>query len=617
MATTNRQIKYINKDFSEFRANLINYAQTYFPTTYTDFSEESPGMMFMEMAAYVGDVLSFYLDNQFQENFLQYARQTNNLFELAYMFGYKPKVTGVAITDIDIYQIVPSVGVNYIPDFNYALYIAPNAAINTNTTSPVSFLIQDTVDFSISSSSDPTTVTVYQLSGNNPSYYLLKKTRQAISSAINTTTFTFGSPQRFNTVNINDNNIIGILDITDSDGNLWYEVPYLAQEMVYGDVKNTNINDPNNTLNGGDTPYLLKLKKVQRRFVTRFLNSTNLQLQFGAGSATDSDEEIVPNSDNVGIGLPSRISKMGVAYSPANFMFTGTYGIAPSNTTLTIRYLTGGGVNTNVSSNTLTQINGNITFLNNNLTTGIANSVISSLAVTNPNAASGGSNGDTVENIRQNSIANYNTQLRNVTSDDYLVRALSMDPKYGTISKAYIEPVKINTLSSGESKSILDLYVLTFDLNKNLAVASNSLKQNLSTYLSQYRIINDSVNIKDAFIINIGVDFEIIVYPNYNNNDVLTNCINTLQNYFNIDNWQINQPIMLRDLYILLDQINGVQTVKSITISNKSGVNNGYSQYSYNIVGATNNNIIYPSLDPSIFEVKYLNNDIRGKISPL
>jgi hypothetical protein len=617
MATTKREVKYINKDFSEFKASLINYAQTYFPTTYTDFSEESPGMMFMEMAAYVGDVLSFYLDNQFQENFLQFARQTNNLFELAYMFGYKPKVTGAATTDIDIYQIVPSVGVNYAPDFNYALYIAPNATVTTNTTSPTSFLVQDAVDFSTSSSGDPTTVTVYQLSGNNPSYYLLKKTRQAISATINSTTFNFGNPQRFNTVNINSNNIIGILDIKDTDGNLWYEVPYLAQEMIYDDVKNTNINDPNNTLNGGDTPYLLRLKKIQRRFVTRFLNSTNLQLQFGAGTANDSDEEITPNPDNVGIGLPSRISKMDVAYSPANFMFTGTYGISPSNTVLTVRYLTGGGVISNVASNTLTQINGNIVFLNNSLTTGIANSVRNSLAVTNPNAASGGSSGDTIENIRQNSIANYNTQLRNVTSDDYLVRALSMDSKYGTVSKAYIEPVKINTLSAGESKSILDLYVLTFDLNKNLAVASSTLKQNLSTYLSQYRIINDSVNIKDAFIINVGVDFEIVVYPDYNNNDVLTNCINALKKYFNIDDWQINQPIMLRDLYILLDQIKGVQTVKNITISNKSGITNGYSQYSYNILGSINNNIVYPSLDPSIFEVKYPSNDIRGKVSPL
>ena len=617
MATTNRDIKYLNKDFSEFRSSLINYAKTYFPTTYTDFTDASPGMMFMEMASYVGDVLSFYLDNQFQETFLQYARQTNNLFELAYMFGYNPKVTGVATVDVDIYQIVPSVGVNYNPDFSYALYIAPNSSVATNAVSPTQFLFQDPVDFSISSSLDPTTITVYEISGNNPTYYLLKKTRKAISATINTTTFTFGNPQKFSTVNINDTNIIGILDITDSNGDIWYEVPYLAQETVYDGIKNTNVNDPNNSLNGGDTPYLLQLKKVQRRFVTRFLNSTNLQLQFGAGTANNSDEEITPNPDNVGIGLPSRQTKMTVAYDPSNFLFTKTYGIAPSNTTLTVRYLTGGGVGANVSSNSITKFNGTARFLNNNLNTNTANTIAASLAVTNPEAASGGSNGDTIENIRQNTIANYSTQLRNVTSDDYLVRALSMDPKYGAIAKAYIEPTKAQNLSAGESSSVLDLYILTYDINGNLTTASNSLKQNISTYLSQYRVIGDAVNIKDAFIINIGVEFEIVVYPNYNNNLVLSNCISTLQDYFKLDKWQINEPIMLKDLYILLNQIEGVQTIKNIAISNKVGENLGYSKYAYDITGATNNSVVYPSLDPSIFEVKYPNTDIRGKVIPL
>jgi hypothetical protein len=617
MATVNRDIKYLNKDFSEFRSSLINYAKTYFPTTYTDFSDTSPGMMFMEMASYVGDVLSFYLDNQFQETFLQYARQTNNLFELAYMFGYNPKVTGVATANVDIYQVVPAVGANSDPDFSYALYIAPNTSISTNAATPIPFLLQDPLDFSVSSSSDPTTVTVYEISGTTPTYYLLKKTRSAISATINTTTFTFGDPQKFSTVNINGNNIIGILDITDSDGNIWYEVPYLAQETVYDGIKNTNVNDPNNSLNGGDTPYLLQLKKVQRRFVTRFLNSTNLQLQFGAGTAANNDEEIVPNPDNVGIGLPSRQTKMTIAYDPSNFLFTKTYGIAPSNTTLTVRYLTGGGVNANVASNSITKFNGTAKFLKYGLNFTTANSIVNSLAITNPEAASGGSGGDTIEIIRQNTIANYSTQLRNVTADDYLVRALSMDPKYGVIAKAYIEPTKAQNLSAGEASSVLDLYVLTYDVNGNLTTASNSLKQNLSTYLSQYRVIGDSVNIRDAFVINIGVEFEIVVYPNYNNNLVLSNCISTLQDYFKLDKWQINEPIMLKDLYIALNQIEGVQTVKDIAINNKVGENSGYSKYAYSIAGATNNSVVYPSLDPSIFEVKYPTTDIRGKVVPL
>ena len=608
----NKNIKYINKDFNEFRASLIDYSKTYFPTTYNDFSPASPGMMFMEMAAYVGDVLSFYLDNQVQENYLQFARQSNNLFELAYMFGYKPNVTGIANTTVDFYQQVPSKlsGSTYIPDFDYTLFIPGNSTVSS--TNSTSFLISDPVDFSVSSSGDPTDITIYQISSGNPTYFLLKKSRKAISSTINTKTFSFSSPIKFSTVEISATNLVGILDCTDSEGNTWYEVDHLGQEMVFNSIKNTNTNDPN-FYQYGDTPYLLKLKKVQHRFTTRLRNSTTLQIQFGAGTTSDSDENIIPNPDNIGIGLPFEQTKLTTAYSPTNFLFTKTYGIAPSNTTLTFRYLTGGGVTANVGANTLTRLNSTPKFLNSNLNSVTANSTFSSLAVTNPEAASGGGDGDSIEEIRQNSSANFASQLRNVTQDDYLVRTLSMSPKYGEIAKAYIEPTKVKNISAGESNSILDLYILTYDINNKLTTASSALKQNLITYLSQYRMVNDAVNIKDGFIVNIGVDFDIIVLPNYVNNDVLARCITTLQTYFAVSNWQINQPIILRDIYVLLDRIEGVQTVKNINITNKVGVNLGYSQWAYDMSGATKNNVVYPSLDPMIFEVKFPSTDIQGR----
>ena len=609
-----RNIQYINKDFTELRASLINYARTYFPTTYNDFTPSSPGMMFMEMAAYVGDVLSFYLDNQIQETYLQYARQTNNLYELAYMFGYKPNVTQVSTVDLDFYQQVPANSL--APDFNYSLFIPANTIVTSIASGSTSFIIQDPIDFSVSSSGDPTEVTVYSVDGsNNPTYFLLKKSRKAISSTINTSTFVFGIPEQFSTVELAANNIVGILDVFDSDGNQWYEVDYLAQDTVFDSIKNTNTNDPNLSQYSGDTPYLLQLKAVQRRFTTRFLNSTTLQLQFGAGTSADTDEEILPNPDNVGLGLPFEIDKLTTAYAPSNFIFTKTYGIAPSNTTLTVRYLTGGGVGSNSPANTIISItSGTPTFINTNLAAVTADYVFNSLAVNNLTAADGGGDGDTIEEIRQNSSANFATQLRNVTQDDYLVRALSMPAKFGVISKAYIEPTKAQSAASGQAASILDLYVLSFDVDSKLRTASQALKQNLSTYLSQYRMVNDSISIKDAFIINIGVNFDIIVLPNYNSNEVLTKCILALQDFFAIKNWQINEPIVLRDLYVVLDNIEGVQTVKNITISNKVGVNLGYSEFAYDIAGATLSGTVYPSLDPMIFEVKYPNQDIQGRV---
>jgi len=620
MATKRKNIQYINRDFSEIRASLVDFSRTYYPTTYNDFSPTSPGMMFMEMAAYVGDVLSFYLDNQIQETYLQYARQTNNLYELAYMFGYKPNVTQVATTNIDFYQQVPSIlsGSSYVPDFTYSLFINQNAQVQSPLNTSTTFLIEDPIDFSVSSSGDPTEISIFSISSGNPTYFLLKKSRKAISAKINTTQFSFGAPIPFSTVEINTSNIVGVLDVIDSETNeQWYEVDYLGQEMVFNSIKNTNINDPNLSQYSGDTPYLLKLDKIQRRFATRFLDSGSLQLQFGAGNVNDNDESIVPNPNNVGIGLPFEKNKLTTAYAPDNFLFTRTYGIAPSNTTLIVRYLTGGGVADNVFANSLTTLTADTKFLNSNLNATTANTIFASLAVTNPLAADGGGDGDSIEEIRQNSSANFASQLRNVTQNDYLVRTLSMPAKYGAVSKAYIEPTKAQSISAGESQSILDLYVLSYDVNNQLSLCSPALKQNITTYLSQYRMVNDSVNIKDAFIINIGVNFDIIVLPNYNSNEVLTKCIIALQDYFTIDKWSINQPIILRDIYVLLDLIDGVQTVKTIDIKNLVGENLGYSKYAYDISAATVSNVIYPSLDPSIFEIKYANTDIQGRIVPL
>ena len=273
-------------------------------------------MMFMEQAAYVSDVMSFYLDNQLQETFTQLARQTNNLYELAYMFGYKPKATGAAQATINLFQQVPGkiVGSNVLPDYSYAVTIEANSSITSTLNDKISFLIEDKCDFTISSSQDPTEVTVYQVSGNTPQYFLLKKQRNAISSNISTQTFTFGAPQPFQTIDIEAENIIGILDITDLDGNVYSEVDYLGQEMVFDSIKNTNTNDPNNVENAGDVPYLLQLKKVQRRFATRLTSETNLQIQFGSGNPNDTDELITPNPNNVGIGLPFEKNKLQTFY---------------------------------------------------------------------------------------------------------------------------------------------------------------------------------------------------------------------------------------------------------------------------------------------------------------
>ena len=616
-----RDIKYLNRDFNSLRDQLISFSKTYFPNTYNDFSPSSPGMMFMEMAAYIGDVLSFYLDNQVQETYIQYARQTNNVFDLAYMLGYTPKVSSAATATVDFYQTLPAITTldgTVSPDFNYSLQIPANTVINSTNNTSIQFLIQDKIDFSYSSSQDPTNISVYSISDNSPQSYLLKKSRNAISATIKTTTATFTDPIPFNFIDISDTNLLGILDITDSQGNEWYQVDSLAQDAVYDSIDNINPNDPNFTSNT-DTPNLLKIKVVQNRFAARFLDSGSLRILFGSGNPQDTTEVIIPNPNNVGIGLPFEVDKLTTAYSPTNFVFTNTFGVAPSNTTLTIRYLIGGGVESNVLAGDLTALsNANVTFVNSTIADStLANTTFNSLQLTNPQAATGGSSGDSLEAIRQNAIGTFQTQLRAITTDDYNIRILSLPPQYGSIAKAFTTKAKVSTYNIGEIQNAIDAYVLSYNNDGTLRAASDALKQNIRTYLSQYRTINDSVDIKNAFIINIGVEFDIVVLPNYNNDEVLSLCLTYLINYFNIDNWQINQPIILKNLFIGLDQIEGVQTVQNVNIVNKTGVALGYSEYAYDIYSATSNNIVYPSIDPMIFEVKYPNTDIKGRVVTL
>jgi hypothetical protein len=605
--SNNNNVSYLNKTFSDFKSNLVNYAKTYFPSTYNDFSEASPGNMFIEMASYVGDVMSFYIDTQTQENFLIYAKEKENLYALSYAFGYRPKASYASSTVVDIYQLVPSIisGSNINPNYNtYGLIIPENTSLTSNSTG-TKFITTEKIDFTDTGSTEITFV--------NDDYFLFKKSVNAISAEIKTTTFNFTTPQKYQNVSITDTNILQILDVSGSDSNKWYEVPYLAQSSIFNSIANPSYNSD-------QVPYLLSLQQVPRRFVSRIISDNTLQLEFGAGLTNYDDEVIIPTPDNIQLGLVPGISDLSDNYNKASVFFTRQYGLAPSNTTLQVRYLVGGGITSNVPSNDITIIDTSNVYFKSGITGSIATEVLNSVVSTNPTPSSGGRGGDEVEEIRNNALYSYSSQNRAVTKDDYIIRALSLPPNYGSISKVYItqdfeRSIISETISSTKNPLALDLYILAYNSNKQLITSSDTLKNNLVIYLNQYRMVTDAINIKDAFYINIGVNFDITVLSGYNNQDIITNCIVALQNYFNIEKWQINQPIIISDIYSTLLTVKGVQSVVKVEIINKqddTGVN--YSQYGYDISGATRNNNIYPSLDPSIFEIRYPNTDIQGRV---
>jgi hypothetical protein len=613
----NKDIKYINRDFSTFKSDLVEYAKSYFPNAYNDFSSPSPGTMFIEMAAYVGDVLSFYLDNQIQESFLQYAKQPNNLYTLAYMLGYRPKITSAAVVDLDVYQTVLAKqnGSNWNPDFDYALTISEGMQIGSGINPGIGFYVPEKVDFTISSSMSPTDITVYSTTAGRPDTFLLKKSIKAISGQLKSSNYSFGNSDRFPSIAIQDSNIIEIVSIVDSDGNKWYEVPYLAQDYIMNPVANIASNYPDLYQYNNQVPYMIQKLSVPRRFTSRFLSNGTLLLEFGSGiDSTKADNQILPIPMSASLGSIDGLSFLTTAFDPTNFVVTQTYGLVPKNTTLTVSYLTGGGAASNVLANQL-----------NRVTSISATSVgspsrVNTVVVDNPNPAAGGGDGETTEELRYNTLSQFSSQMRAVTQQDYMSRVLAMPAKFGKISKIFVtkDDAIFSNYTEGTNYQkdplLITLYVLSYNINANLANPSPALLQNLKTYLNEYKLLTDAINIKNAYIINIGCNFEIVIRPSFSGQDVIARCITMLKDYFNIANWQINQPIILSNVYSILDQIEGVQTVSKVEIVNKVGESSGYSKYAFDIPGATLKNVIYPSLDPSIFEIKYPNTDIQGKV---
>jgi hypothetical protein len=662
-----KDIKYLNKDFSQFRGNLIEFAKTYFPKTYSDFNESSPGMMFIEMASYVGDSLSYYVDDTLKESLMVHADDIENVIALSQYLGYKPKVSSPSVTTLSVYQLVPSIGSGADNTFDSTYFLRIKEGMRCESTNAVQFITQDVVDFSDERERE---ITIYQRDGvsGEASFYLVKKQVQAISAELKTEEVSFGAFKEFQSIELSDTDIIDIYDVRDSDSNKFYEVPYLAQELVFTDYPNTENNDPDLFQFKSTTPYILNTLKTSRRFVKQVNPDSTTTIQFGSGDPTVSEEAIIPSFKNVGLGLPNSISKLEESFDPTNFLKTKTYGTSPSNTTITVKYLVGGGVESNVKKGTITQINGVEYEEDIDLFTpaqlGLYRAAKNSIAIDNEVPATGGKGGDTIEEIRQNALANFGSQNRAVTSKDYQIRALSMPTKFGAIAKAYA--TADGTLDNNSPSSILaspqvlreftelvdgfvnreegaaevdkqliqdeirkflvgktsndneknnpfaiNLYLLGYDSNKKLSTLNRAIKENLKTYLNEYKILTDGININDGFIINIGLEFEIVTLRNYNKSEVLSECISELKEYFDIDSFTFNNTINISELELIIANVDGVSSVPKLKIVNKCG--GQYAPNTYNIEAAIKDKVLYPSLDPSVFEIKFPDSDIKGR----
>jgi hypothetical protein len=595
---------------------------------------------------------------------LAHVTERKNVIALAQSMGYKPKISSPAVTTLTVYQLCPSVfksdgGSRFEVDERFCLKVKDGLEVKSNSNSNIVFRTVDGVDFANSGSRE---VDVHTRDTNgNPLWYLLTKKVKAISANEVSTGITFGSNETdYPTFTINDENIIEITSVTETNGTKWYEVPYLAQESIFVEQSNTNgeLEEYSNTV-----PYILEVQKVPKRFSVKVNSDNTLDLQFGSGDVTMPDEQILPNTKNIGLGLANSVSRLNQGIDPSNFLKTNTFGIAPAGKSLTVKYLTGGGVESNINTGDLTRISKiefeeDLLSIPDNLLNSY-NETKNSVAVENLEPAIGGRGSESIEEIRQNALATFGSQNRAVTRQDYIVRALSMPERYGSVAKVYVSPdgevdnnspasILANPQNIAEFTNLIDglkgsskqdiqkelvkyltqkktsigeinnpfainMYVLGYNGDKKLTNLNKAVKQNLKTYLGEYRMMTDAVNIIDGFVVNIGVDFEIVVYSNYNKREVITSCLTELQDYFNTDNWTFNKPINISEIELLLANVEGVMSVPSVKISNLCGGDGNYSPNKYNIDEATKGKIVYPSLDPCIFEVKYPNKDIKGR----
>lgn len=597
-----QSVKYLNKDFQGFKRDLMEYSQAHHSGVFQDFNEASPGMAILELQSYIGDVLSFYQDMQFEEMKHENAQQIENVVSFAKQIGYRPAGKRAARGAETFFIEIPATSTNgqVVPDDTFSPILRKGAKVQ----GPNGTFFETLEDIAFSAS-DGRMITGSQFDSNTglPTHFAIRKDIDITAGETKVDVVAITSFQQFKTIQLSNPDVIEVISVFDSDGNEWTEVDYLAQDTVFHADLNSNTTD------NDVVPYILKYVPVPRRFITDRDPSTAMtSLIFGSGDGVNFDDEIVPNLADLALPLAGRRTFSAVAIDPQNFLKTRTLGLSPFNTNLTITYRVGGGLETNVPAQSIKTVADSILdFSSTGLDPVKQGKVVQSLECINVKKTDGGGPEETIPEIKANSAAFFAAQNRIVTPEDFIARTLTLPAKFGRPDKVYIRRDSVNPLA-------VDLHLLTRDANNHLAKASFSLKSNIQTYLKPFRMVTDGINILDANIINLRVNFGIVSSPKVNRNEVLAKCLAVVVDYFNLDNQQIGQPIAISDLASQIQSVLGVISVYKLDFSNVVGTDKGLDyglSVRFDVSHATANNILYCPQD-SIFEVKYPTVDIVG-----
>lgn len=603
-----KNFAYLQKDFKSFRQELLLYARKHYADKIVDFSESSLAGLFLDMASYVGDSLSFYLDHQFTENFLETATEPENLIALIRSSGVDLAGPSASTAFVEISLVIPATASarnsEFIPNELFMPVVKAGTIFGTN--SGANFTLVEDVDFSkkdrngnLLATFEPNTIN----SLGETVDFTVTLEGYCTSSETNVEIFPIGSTHLpFRTITLLKEDVTEIISVVDLDFDEYYQVNNLTQDTVYERFENTS----------ADSDLVqerLKMIPAPRRYVAIRSNATGqTTLQFGSGNAELFDEDIIPDPSEHAIKLfGDRKSFNTINIDPNSFLETQTLGITPRNTTLTVTYRHGGGLDHNVSAGQISFVRRLSTTFNSAVSSFLINSIRSSMSVINNEASIGGENEPTLEDMRQIAILSKNSQGRVVTREDLLARVYSMPSNLGRVFRASIRDNPNNPLAG-------QLHVISRNSNNKLILSPDTLKENLSMYLSGFRLISDAIDVLDATVINLAIEFEIVVDKKFNKVATLQSASNTIRKYMKIENFQIDQPIIVGEIENLILNTPGVMSLIELKLVNRNNFFKGrpYSATRYSVAGAIDRGLLFPPRG-GIFELRYPSDDIIGK----
>jgi hypothetical protein len=590
-------IKYTDRDFESIKESLIDYARKYYPNTANDFNEASFGSLMIDMVAYIGDVLSFYLDYQATESFLDSAMEYNNVVRLARQLGYKhdPQVT--AYGAVSLFIKVPANPSGLGPDEKYLPVLRKNSRFKSESTT---FLLMEDVNFNTSE----VQALVSEVDGTtgNPTYYAVKAYGEVMSGDIGTYTFSVGEYQPFRRYELPVPSVAEILSVVDTEGNEYYEVDYLSQDVIYIGVNNRGTDKDL-------VPSILKPVSVPRRFIVEKTEEDTF-LQFGEGSDTDEiiENDVSLDPSNVALKIHAKDYVSQASFDPNILVKNNSMGISPSNTTVTVIYRTNMSDTINVGVGSLANVVSLEMEYEDPATLSATEllNIKKSFEVTNETPIVGRVLTPEAEEIRIRAMESYASQNRAVTKQDYIAMTYSMPKKFGAIKRCKIMQDKKSF------KRNLNLYVISEGLNGFLQTTNTKVKTNLKNWINEHKMLNDTIDIVNVNVLNLGISYELVKETESDNFEVKQNAILALSNLLS-QTPDIGESFSITDVYNVLNEAEGVADVANVDITVKTG--GIYSDYSIDIdqyMSPDGRFINIPH--DAIWEIRFVEDDIKGVI---